>query len=263
MQKIMFSMMGTVNGTMVEVKVAKVVAQEAKDMASQAKEAAAAFGGTVETMKKELATNAVTKEELPAMVREITATMVDPWAQAAGKGNLGKAAGKGKGGGKAEKRAEERTCTISFSNFPKGTKADAIKDFIKEKLGDYHAEDVYTYDQRATKGMARFETPDIVWEYIVSDAGKQKLEFQGRRIYADKGEDAKRERAVRKTVYLLIKHGGGDGEAIKKDLDISYRIGEIWRGDTQLAERNEKDQKMRLMGVAANFTTEVNTMMEE
>ena len=80
MQKLMFSMVGTVNGTMVEVKAAKVVAQEAKDMAREAKETAAAVGGTVETMKKELATKAVTKQELPAMVREITATMVDPWA---------------------------------------------------------------------------------------------------------------------------------------------------------------------------------------
>ena len=127
-----------------------------------------------------------------------------------GEGELWQGSRKGQGSRNAEKRAEERTRTISFSNFPKGTKADVIKDFIKEKLEDHHAVDVYTYDQRTTKGMVRFETVDTMWEYLVSGDGKQKLDFQSRRIYTDtpkEGEDAKRERAVWKVVRLLINHG--------------------------------------------------------
>ena len=138
---------------------------------------------------------------------------------------------------------------------------------MKEKLGDAKGvEDVYTYDERTTKGMARFETLDGMWEYMVSEVGKQKLEFQDRRIYIDipkDGEDAKRERAVRKTVHLIIKHGGGDGEAIKKDMDISYQQGYVWKGDTQLAEWNKKEQTMTLMNMAADYTTEFATLMKE
>ena len=72
-----------------------------------------------------------------------------------------------------------------------------------------------------------------------SDVGKQRLELRERRTFADTpkgGEDAKRERAVRKTIQLLIKHGGGDGDAVKKESDISYRQGSVWKGETQLAE---------------------------
>ena len=70
-------------------KEATAAAQEAKVVANEAKEAAATFGGAVEDMKKAWAMKAVIKDELPAMVKGITATMVDPWAQAAGKGSLG------------------------------------------------------------------------------------------------------------------------------------------------------------------------------
>ena len=119
-----------------------------------------------------------------------------------GEGNFGRAAGKGKGSGRVEKRAGERARTISFSNLPKGTRANVIKDFIKKELGDaIGVEDIYTCDERTTKGMARFETLDGMCEYMGSEAGRQKHEFQGRRIYTDipkEGDDAKRERAVRK-----------------------------------------------------------------
>ena len=64
-------------------------------------------------------------------------------------------------------------------------------------------------------------------------------------------------------MHLLIKHGGGDGEAIKKDLDISYWLGYVWKGDTQPADWKKKEQKMTLMREAAKFTTEFDSMMEE
>ena len=248
-------------------KEAKAAAQEANVVANAAKEAAAAFGGAVEDMKKAWAMKAVIKDELPAMVKGITATMVDPWAQAAGKGNLGKSAGKGKESGKTERRAKERTHTISFSNFPKGSRAPDIQDFIKKSNGDtVKIEEVYTYDERTTKGMARFETEDAMWQYMKSDVGKQRLEFRERRIYTDTpkgGEDAKQERAVRKTIQLFIKHGGGDADAVKKELDISYRQGSVWKGETQLAEWSWKAQEMTLMGEAANFTIVFNALMKE
>ena len=75
------------------------------------------------------------------------------------------------------------------------------------------------------------------------------------------GEDAQRERAIRKSIHLLIKHGGGDGETIKKGLDISYRQGSIWKGDSQLADWNQKELKMTLMGEAAGYTSEFEALM--
>jgi hypothetical protein len=208
----------------------------------------------------------------------------DPWANAAANRPAGsairepvfgnkshgpgiKSTGKGKGGGKSEKRAEEKTRTLFFTNFPKGSRSGDSKAFVKEKLGDAVKkleEPVYTYDDRTTKGMARFQTTDDMWQYMTSDCGRLKLQFQGRRIYVDihkEGEDAQRERAVRKSVHLLIKHGGGDGETIKKGLDISYRQGSIWKGDSQLADWNQKELKMTLMDEAAGYTSEFEALM--
>lgn len=111
--------------------------------------------------------------------------------------------------------------------------------------------------------MARFETVECMWNYVVSEVGKQKLEFEGRRIYAEGRRGCKTGAHSRKTVHLLIKHGGGDGEAMKKDLDISCRQGTVWKGDTQLADWNKKEQKRILMGEAAKFTTKFGNMMEE
>ena len=163
--------------------------------------------------------------------------------------------------------AEERTRAVSFSSFSKGTRANVIKDFIKKELGDViGVEDIYTYDERTTKGMARFETLDGMWQYMGSEAGRQKHKFQGRRIYTDipkEGDDAKRERAVRKTVHLIIKHSGWDGEEIKKGLDISYRQGYVWKGDAQLADWDKKERKMTLMGEAAGYAAELKTLIAE
>ena len=123
---------------------------------------------------------------------------------------------------------------------------------MKEKLGDAWnklEEEVYTYDERTTKGMARFKTTEAMREYMTSNAGKHKHEFRSRRIYIDiakEGEDAKRERAVQKAVHLMIKHGGGNAEAVKKELDISYKQGDIWKGDVQLADWDKKKQNMTL-----------------
>jgi hypothetical protein len=140
---------------------------------------------------------------------------------------------------------------------------------VNERLGaakEQLEEEVYTYDERTEKGMARFKTADDMWQYLTSDSGRHKHEFRGRRIYADVhkvGDDAKRDRAVRKAVHLIIKHGGGDGDAIKKGLDISYPQGYVWKGDMQLADWNKKEQKMTLMGDAADYTSEFERLMAE
>ena len=125
-------------------------------------------------------------------------------------------------------------------------------------------EDIYTYEERTNKGMARFKTIEDMWKFITDDGNQH--ECEGRRIYVDvpkTGEVAKRECAVRKVVHLIIKKGGGDGETIKKGLDISYQSGYIWKGDTQLAEWDWKEQKMTLMGEVAEYTTEFNALMAE
>ena len=101
---------------------------------------------------------------------------------------------------------------------------------------------------------------------MVSIVGKLNHEFQGRRIYTDiqnEGDDAKRERAVPKTVHLIIKHSGRNGEEIKTGLDISYRQGYVWKGDAQLADWDKKERKMTLMGEAAGHAAELETLIAE
>ena len=38
-------------------------------------------------------------------------------------------------------------------------------------------EEVYTYDERTEKGMARVKTADDMWQYLASDSGRHKREF--------------------------------------------------------------------------------------
>ena len=75
--------------------------------------------------------------------------------------------------------------------------------------------------------------------------------------------DSKREKSVRKIVRLLIEHNGGNGEQVKKELDISYRTGYVWKGDEMLADCDEKAQNMNLAGEAANYAAEFHEMMKE
>lgn len=82
--------------------------------------------------------------------------------------------------------------------------------------------------------MAHFKTTDDMWEYMTGRAWNHTHEFRGHRIYddaANEGEDAQGERAMRKTLHLIIEHGGEDGETIKMGLGISYRQGYIWKGE--------------------------------
>ena len=62
-------------------------------------------------------------------------------------------------------------------------------------------------------------------------------------------------------MHLIIKKGGGDGETLKKGLDFSYQSGYIWKGGTQLAEWDWKEQKMTLMGEVVEYITEFNALM--
>ena len=211
------------------------------------------------------------KEELPIIVQKAVADAMKGIALGLHTSSTHEGVkGGGKGGGKSAKRAEERTRTVSFTNFPANTKEAIIKTFIAEKLSTFRQEDideVYTFDKRDTKGMARFRTMDAMWAFMAENVGKHKHEFEGNRIYVDvvdkNQKDWKREKAVRKIVRLIIEHNGGNGEQVKKELDISYRKGHVWKGDTQLAEWDKEEEKMKLMNEAMNYSSEFSALMKE
>jgi hypothetical protein len=274
MQKMMIAMMGTVNGTMAEVKEAKAAAQEAKDVAKEAKDAAAAVGGMVDTMKREWSAKAITKEELPAMVKEITATMVDPWARAAASKPAGgypsAYVGKGKGGAKGEAKMEKRKRSIVFSNFPEDTKERAIMTAIWETLDKVKVEieEVFTYSKHDSMGVARFKTEEGMWKYMQNNAGNHRHAILGRTVFvnADRvaapADDEAKDRAVRKFVRAVIEGNGGDGAEVKKGINAKYRIGVVIWKDERVAEWSAKEQKLILKGEGLQYQEAHDLLMQ-
>jgi len=96
-----------------------------------------------------------------------------------------------------------------------------------------------------------------------TNAGGHTHEFQGTRIYCNPdsaakdpdGDDAMRERAVRKLVRAIIETKGGDGQAVKKDMDANYRKGVVWWQEVRIAECSKTDRKLSFVGGHADFQT--------
>ena len=186
-----------------------------------------------------------------------------------------KGKGKGKDGGKLAKKEEERSRTLTFSNFPEDTQEKDIIDEIKKKLKDSmeQVEEVFAFAKTGTRGAAKFTTEDALWKYTVDSKDSEVHEFQGRRIYSRAGNiggdpsDANKEKAVRKVVRLLIERAGGDGAAVKKKIDAKYAWGGVWfLGDdskwTKVAQWNAKDDKMTMLGEAAVMQATLDKMLE-
>ncbi|CAK0835085.1 unnamed protein product, partial [Prorocentrum cordatum] len=115
-----------------------------------------------------------------------------------------------------------------------------ITDVLKGVKDDL--EEVFAYGRKfAERGGARFKTADAMWKYVSAKAGKNKHEFQGKL----------REKAVRKVVRTIVESNGGDGDAIKQDVDTNYKKGLVWWKDKRAAVWG--DGRMTLLGEAAAY----------
>ena len=157
-----------------------------------------------------------------------------------------------------EEKDDKKQRTITFGCFPEDTKAEEIKSFIDnilKKVTD-EVEESFAYGKkRAERGAARFKSSASMWNYMTANAGEHKHSFKGNTIYvnADGGRtrndtEKEMEKAVRKTVRLIIEKNGGDGKTIKKTIDTNYRKGVVHWNDERVAEWNVLEQNMILKG---------------
>ena len=165
-------------------------------------------------------------------------------------------------------QTEPRKRTVTFGNFPLDTKADAIKSFINNILKDAtdDLEEVFAFGKaRAERGAARFKSIDKMWSFLKQRAGKNQYDFHGTTIYCNvdgpvDADSAAREKAVRKVVRAIIESNGGDGAAIKQEMEFSYKRGIVWWREERVAEW--KDGHMKLKGAAEQYAEAFKTLMQ-
>ena len=170
--------------------------------------------------------------------------------------------------------AEKRKRSVVFGPFPKDTKADAITQFINTVMKEQtDIEETFAYGKKfAERGAARFKNSESMWNFMRANAGSHTHDFQGVRIYCNPdsaardadGEDATRERAIRKLVRAIIETKGSDGQAVKKDIDANYRKGVVWWQEVRVAEWSKVDQKLSFVvghDEHADFQTAFDKLM--
>ena len=141
---------------------------------------------------------------------------------------------------------------MKFTNFPRDTPEDFIKDTIKKKLADVEdkIEEYFAYGKYSDAGGARFQTEEDMWSYLTKKKGDLNFELNGQIIYmgADKiGRDDPRVKAIRKLVRTIIEANEGDGKGLKASGHIvaNYRIGYVlWKGG-RVAEWDEGSCSVR------------------
>ena len=70
-------------------------------------------------------------------------------------------------------------------------------------------------------------------------------------------------KAVKKVVRLLIEKHGGDGPAVKNQMQTNYPKGLVgWKGEV-VAEWDEEKREMKLMGEVVAWQEEYRKMMGE
>ena len=153
---------------------------------------------------------------------------------------------------------EKRSRTVNFGQFPKDTKADEIKEFINKVMaGVEDVEDMFAYGKKfVERGGARFVSKESMWKYMGVNAGSHTHDFKQTKVYCnpdssavDKtSEPAKRERAVRKLVRAIIESKGGNGKAVKANIDKDYKNGVVWWQEQRVGEWDRKDCKMIFLG---------------
>ena len=168
-----------------------------------------------------------------------------------------------------EQKHEKRTRTVTFGQFPKDTKASAVKDFILNVMEPAMSdvEEVFAFGKtRAERGAARFKTTDSMWKYMMDNSGNHKHLFGSTHIYCNadsvgaQEDQRKRERGVRKVVRMLIEQNGGNGEAVKQYVETDYRRGVVWFKDQRVAEW--RDNQMHMVGEAVKWSAALQALLE-
>ena len=212
----------------------------------------------------------ISKDELPGLVRTIVSDTVGH-----GKGSSGSQggsqtagwpglAGKGKGGkpqgGMGEDKAEKRSRTVYFGNFPDDTKGDVIKQFIDTWTEGFKGdiEETYPIGLIGERGGARFKSQDKLWEFMNKNKGKLEYEALGTKVFANfdsvHDDDPPKARAVSKLVRAIIEGNGGDGRAVKEHMKgTSYTRGRVYFKGERVVEWNYVEGVMRLKGQGKDY----------
>ena len=250
------------------VEEATSLASAAMQTATETKNAVA----SVQAEMKELKEVTVTKDDVQQMVHDQLAGKYPAPPQQHSEPRM-KGGGKGM---KGEKKREEQSRTLIFSNFPKDTQEDEIVDMIRAQMVDVigEVEEVFAYAKTGSRGAAKFTSEDSLWRYMVGKKGNHTYSYNGQKIYIRVGgggdgttEEEMREKAVRKAVRALIEREGGDGATVKQRIDAKYRIGAVWcqKGDgrwEKVAEWDAEGRKMTMMGTAVPLQATVDKFLE-
>ena len=229
-----------VTGLRVEVDQAKAMAMEAQEGFRQ--------------LKKQLDELRQSKFDSPSVMRDVR-TLEAEFQK------LKVAATVGPSHRKAEQPEEQdrRKRTVTFGNFPQDTKSEEIIAFIDNVMKDEkdNLQETFAFGKkRAERGGARFASEACMWKYMTERAGKHQHDYKAGKVYCNvdgpaESSDAERERAVRKVVRVIIESNGGDGQAVKKDIETNYKREIVWWKDQRAAEW--KEGRMVLMGAAAGY----------
>ena len=218
-----------------DVRRAVTSAERAAETASLAKEATAALKADVDKLKRD----AVPHEIIEKAVEKMLDAKWPSLPQPGGPSGLQTmpAKGWGKGFGKSEATIhEQRRRTITFGQWPPGTRAEAIRTFMEETVVTQKddVEEAYAYGKKfAERGAVRFKTEASMWRYMQDNAGNHKHKHNGQDIYVnvyDGGSseaDKDREVAVRKLTRAIIETVGGDGRVVRSDISASYKRGVV------------------------------------
>lgn len=274
--KTMFrSMMGLMKEVQKDVKDVKQGTKEAKDIAAHAVKTAVEANQAVQALEKRAKEDTdKTRKSISALEATVQAMKID---DVKGSRTTSPAAGKGfgKGGGKEDKKREERSRTIVFSNFPEDTQEVEIISMIESKMQKVstNVEEVFAYAKSGSRGAAKFKTEDAMWDYMVSNKGQHIYQHGGNKVYVKAGggtgnaEQDLKEKAVRKAVRALIEREGGEALDVKKRIDAKYPWGAVWwMGQDgkweKICQWNAADRKMVMLGSAEPLQTAVDRLLE-
>ena len=155
--KTMFrSMMGLMKEVQKDVKDVKQGTKEAKDIAAHAVKTAVEANKAVQALEKRAKEDTdKTRKSISALEATVQAMKIDDVKGSRTTTPLAAGKGFGKGGGKEDKKREERSRTIVFSNFPEDTQEVEIISMIESKMQKVstNVEEVFAYAKNGRRGL--------------------------------------------------------------------------------------------------------------
>ena len=169
---------------------------------------------------------------------------------------------------------EEKSRTLTFCNWPKGTESSTIKDFIgkvlKDHVGDLDDDNgIFTFGREtARRGAARFKTVALMLKYMRRPEMCWKLMVDDLTIYINRDvhkpqETINKDRAMRKLIRAIIEEvtAGTQGEVTRKLIETKYGRGLlIYKGVKVGAYA---DGKLELLGDGAKLRKRFDDLMNE